>query len=251
MGFANLLQSLDKTVNLVLGKKNLPSWAKKFPGWEKISSSLTRNFVITLKSAVGNVEKVSYYVEGDDLHLVVRPYPQSPPFTKEQVRFQEGSGDYDLVFVLGVERLEDLGHLYTENRELFSKTPLVNISLKENERFGKLNLVFSQTSSFSEVVVQFADDFGGKLDSQSASNLLTGIFWATKNFSSPRVNAASFEAAAFCLRQGGKRLSLEEKEEKKEFLPKKEEKVETVPKEEVKHDWLKPKIYQGGELKTL
>ena len=46
-------------------------------------------------------------------------------------------------------------------------------------------------------------------------------------------------------------MSLEEKEEKKEFLPKKEEKVETVPKEEVKHDWLKPKIYQGGELKTL
>lgn len=240
LGLVGFLEAWGKNTNLVLGRGDLPPRAKNLPGWKKIGRELSGDFVITLTSAVGNVEKVSYYVEGDDLHLVVKPYPHAPPFSQEQVKFKSGGTDYDLLFVLGVEKLEDLGRLYRENKNLFSQTPIVNISLRENARFGKLNFIFP-SSSFSEIIVHLVQDLGGKLSPEAATNLLAGIFWATDNLRASQAGVSAFEAAAFCLKQGGRKIFFKKDEGKKG--PEMKEKPVLM-----KQDWLRPKIYQGGEL---
>jgi hypothetical protein len=228
--------------------------------WEEINTELTKNFVITLTSAVGTVEKVSYYTEGDDLNLVVHPHPQAVPFSPDQVKYKEGGGDYDLIFVVGSRGFSDLGKIYSENEALFTTATIVNIDNQaDNARFGKLNMVYPKTSSLSEIVTRLVENLEIKVSGEGATNLLAGIIWATNDFRSPAVSADTFEAAAFCLRLGAQRLKISssvgepvgkpptEKREKKtrvisqEFKPKQED---VGPKQ----DWLKPKIYQRGQL---
>lgn len=258
LGLSGALKELGKAVNVVYPPE-LPPETKSLLGWEEINAELTKNFVITLASAVGNVEKVSYYTEGDDLNLVVHPHAQAPPFSPDQVKYKEGGGDYDLIFVVGSKGLSDLGRVYTEEKDLFTKVDVVNIDKQpDNTRFGKLNMVYPKTSSLSEIVTRLADNLEIKIGQEAATNLLAGITWATEDFRSPGVSADTFEAAAFCLRLGAQRLKtavpvgepLTEGKEKKalaissDIAPKPIETKPVGPKQ----DWLKPKIYQKGQL---
>jgi len=257
LGLDTVLEDLGKAVNVVCSEK-LPDEAKTLVGWEKIGKDLAKDFVITLTSAVGNVEKVSYFIEGEDLNLVIRPHPQAPPFSKDRIKYKEGGGDYDLIFVLGSQKLPDLGKLYKDEENIFSKTAIINIDKqKDNSYFGRINIVHPNASSLSEIVTRLFRGLGIKLNKDAATNLLLGLTWATDNFRSPNALAETFEAAAFCLRSGAQRLKTplplkkgpqEEisllKEEDKTSLPQKN----VQPKVQPKEDWLKPKIYQGGEL---
>lgn len=248
LGLATVLEDLGKAVNVVCSEK-LPDEVKTLVGWEKISKDLAKNFVITLTSAVGNVEKVSYYIEGDDLNLVIRPHPQAHPFLRDKIKYKEGGGDYDLIFVLGSQKLPDLGKLYKDEENIFSKTAIVNIDKqKDNNRFGKINIVHPNTSSLSEIVVFLFKGLGMKLNQDAATNLLFGITWATDSFRSPNSSADTFEAAAFCLRSGAQRLKTPSSVKK---ISQEEEVslTDLSPKDiQSREDWLKPKIYQGGEL---
>lgn len=253
LGLSGVLKELGKAVNVVCPRQ-LPPEARSLLEWEEINAELTKNFVITLTSAVGNVEKVSYYTEGDDLNLVVHPHHQAPPFSPDQVKYREGGGDYDLIFVIGSKTLSDLGKIYTEEKDLFSKTDVVNIDRQsDNARFGKVNMVYPKASCLSEVVARLIENLEIAVDEQGATNLLAGLTWATDDFRSPEVSADTFRAAAFCLKSRARRLKITtpadrppvgEKEEKTPLVPPRAEPQEVEPKQ----DWLKPKIYQKGQL---
>lgn len=250
LGLSSVLEDLGKAVSVVYPDE-VPDSAKNLLGWEKIGKDLAKNFVITLVSAVGNVEKVSYYIEEDNLNLVVRPHPQAPPFSRDKVKYKEGGGEYDLIFVLGSKRLSDLGKIYTDGEDVFSKAAIVNIDKqKDNSRFGKINIVYPKTSSLSEIVTRLFKSLGIKLSQEAATNLLAGITWATDSFRSPDTSAETFEAAAFCLRSGAQKLGIASplkkppRREEVSLLEEEGEKKAISPKQ----DWLRPKIYQGGRL---
>lgn len=263
LGLSGALKGLGKAVNVVYPPE-LPSEAKSLLGWEEINVELTKNFVITLTSAVGNVEKVSYYTEGDDLNLVVHPHAQAPPFSPDQVKYKEGGGDYDLIFTVGAKDLSDLGKVYTDEKDIFAKVDVVNLDKQPgNTRFGKLNMVYPKTSSLSEIITRLIENLELKIGQGTATNLLAGITWATEDFRSPGVSADTFEAAALCLRLGAQRLTTAvpagkppvEKREKKapavspDIIPEPAEAKQTEAKPiGPKQDWLKPKIYQKGQL---
>lgn len=246
LGLSDFLEDAGRAVTAVCPDE-LSGAAKGLLGWEKIGRDLVKNFVITLTSAVGNVEKVSYYTEGDDLNLVVHPHPQASSFSPDQVKYKQGGGDYDSIFVLGSQRLSDLGGIYLGEEDVFSKAVIINIDKqKDNTRFGKFNLVRPGASSVSEIVIFLLKSLGMKVNQRAVTNLMAGLAGATNDFRSPAVSAETFEAAAFCLRSGAQRLGMEEvpaparEEEKKADFPQKG----ALPKQ----DWLKPKVYQGGQL---
>lgn len=257
LGLSSTLEDLGKVVSVVCPDK-LSEEVKSLVGWEKITTDLAKNFVITLTSAVGNIEKVSYYLEGDDLNLVIRPHPQAPPFSPDQVKYKEGGGDYDLIVVLGSKELSDLGKIYTDEEAIFLKTAIVNIDRqKDNNQFGKVNLVYPKASSISEIVTRLFKSLGMKLNQGVATNLLTGLIWATNDFHSPDTSAETFEAAAFCLRSGAQRLDMTSRPKKPspteetallEEGKKKEKTSVSQENTQPDKDWLEPKVYQGGRL---
>lgn len=259
LGLMHALGRKEKSVTVVCPGE-LPAEAKNLGGWEKIASTLERNFVITLKSAVGNLDKVSYYTEGDDLNLVIHPHAGAPEFLKDQIEYKSGGTNFDLVFVLGSQQLSNLGELYTDKEGLYTNVPIINIDKdSQNSRFGKINLIEPTASSISEIVVFFLKTAGISADQEAATDFLAGIDWATDNFQSPQVSAGAFEAAAFCLKAGGRRkgavsavpLSVSPTVgtfQPSTFPPVKEEKKEVLPPMKPDSDWLKPKIYKGGKL---
>lgn len=202
-------------------------------GIDKVSQTLTsKNFIISLDYVEGMIEKVSYNIADDKFNLVVEPRPGAPPFSPEKVHYSYSEGDFDLIFVLDSTNLEQLGKFYQDEKDLYSKMTTINIDYHpNNSQFAKINLVDPEASSTSEIVTFLLQKLGLSLMEDVATNLLAGITFATNNFSSPNVGAGTFEAAAVCLRAGGKRLGIVKKEGGEAEAP---------------ADWLQPKIFKSS-----
>lgn len=227
---------------------------------DKITDSLGgKNFVISLDYKEGSIDKVSYNIEGDKFNLVIESRPHAPQLTPENVHYSYSGAVADLIFVIDASTLSDLGKIYEEKRQLFSQEKIVNIDRSEqNENFGKINLVISQAASTAEIITLLLKSLAIRIDQDIATNLLAAIEFGSGNFASPKTNAATFEAAALCLRAGGKRLpsppTLKKKpvifpEKKREpAFAKASEGKEEKKEEKAPPDWLKPKIYKGSTL---
>lgn len=230
-------------------------------GVDKVETKVgNKNLIISLDYIEGSIEKVSYNVEGNKFNLVVQPKSGFPPFSTEKVHYSHSGLSADAIFVIGSGKLEDLGSIYEENKDNFIALPIINIDTKkENTKFGKINLIDLTTSSCSELIVELIKGLNLSLDIDIASNLLSGIESATNSFQSPNTTAKDFEAAAYCMNLGAKRLYKLTPHDSNNVIhtnisqeqPIKKEEPELVkPQEKVKPppDWLQPKIYRGGQL---
>lgn len=202
-------------------------------GIDKVEPSLSgKNFIISLDYIEGSIEKVSYNVANDKFNLVIEPRPGAPTFGPEKVHFSSAQATPDLIFVLDCASLEELGKFYQDEKEIYSKITTINIDYHPNNlQFAKINLVEPNASSTSEIVAFFIQSLGLSLTQDMATNLLIGIESATHNFSLAQTSAGAFEATALCLKAGGKRGLLPEKETLKEAPA----------------DWLQPKIYKSAK----
>lgn len=230
-------------------------------GVDKITQQLGgKNLIISLDYIEDSIEKVSYNIEDNKFNLVIQPKPGFPPLSADKVSYSYFGGA-DLIFVIGAQSLEDLGNLYTQEGRLVSQKSVINIDADaKNTQFGKINLTDPTASSCSEIITGLISTLKLPTDQDIASNLLLGIEETTRGFTSPQTTAATFEAAAFCLRSGGRRVKVtpEVKQVKKTLLepplspmpsdvsakkppPKPEEE-----KEKPSPDWLEPKIFKGG-----
>lgn len=153
---------------------------------------------------VPSLEKLDYYVSGNNLNLVFNILPgQAFQPTNVIPGFQ---GGFDLIITIGTASLSNLGSIYTGNQTKFTGTHIVNIDNNSaNTNFGKTNVIDPAASSISEMVVDVILSLGLVLDADTASNLLTGIFDATSNMTNQKVIADTYLAVATALRVGGKK----------------------------------------------
>lgn len=232
----SLYLSLKKTgkVTTVACPQPMTMEFSQLVGVDKVTDKIGRkNLVITLDYVKDSIEKVSYNVEGDKFKLVIQPKSGFPPLDAKNVSYSYSGADSELIFVIGAQRLEDLDELYASEKDLYREKQVVNIDHHpQNTQFGKINIFNPQTSSYSEIVTSILKTLNLSFDPDIATNLLTGLQSATNNFQSPNVSAATFEAAAFCLRAGARRKETHIK-------PPEEKKEKTSP------DWLAPRIYKG------
>lgn len=209
------LQKTGKQVS-VLSSEEMTVGFSHLVGVDKIGSKLDgQDLVVSLP--MEKVEKVTSSDEGGRLNLVIRAKPGSLPIKKEEIVFSSTRPTVDLILAIGVDKLENLGKIYQENKNLFEENPLVNIGP---------NFLNPQASSCSEVVADLIQNLGLPVDEDIGGNLLLGLREATDNFQNPTTTAATFEAAAFCLKTG----------------------VKSEPLVSPSPDWLEPKIYKGSTL---
>lgn len=169
----------------------------------------------------GKIDKISYNIEGDKIHLVVKAGPQGLGFDKNDIQFVQSGGLAQAVILVGVSNpKEDLGDLYRE--EFANSENVVNISGSENVAFTLQQL-------------------GLPVDVDIAQNLLSGIISSTDNFQNAKIEGSTFEAAAFLMKYGAKRQVLRPQETK-------EAGVKTQDVTQAPPDWLTPKIYKGSTL---
>jgi len=226
-------------------------------GVDQIQTELGgRDLTISFDYIEDSIEKVSYNIENNKFNLVIQPKAGFPPLSTEKVNYSYSGGEADLIFTLGVQNLKNLGRLYQESKLLPEKQPIINIDIgSTGNRFGKVNLIDPTASSCSEIVAQLISRLGLPVNEDIASNLFLAIEKTTRGFSSPKVDAATFEAAAFCFRAGARRAAPRPRPERR---PKKRVPLKPMPtkvsaakkpeepKKKPSPDWLEPKIYKGN-----
>lgn len=165
-----------------------------------------KNLLITYRPYnLGDFEKVSYHEDAapnDSFKLTITPRDGFTPDPKN-FSFAFTGTSADLIFTVDLVDPSQLGNLY--DRELLAASPIINIDNHDpNKDYGRFNLVEPDAASISEIVTFFLRAVNTTLDQDIANNLYQGIVSATNNFQSPKVAAATFEAAAILLRSGAK-----------------------------------------------
>ena len=223
-------------------------------GVNKITDKVgSRNLIISFDYLKDSIEKVSYNIESDKFNLVVEPKAGYSPLQTDKVSYSYTGTEADLVFIIGALKLEDLDKLYFNEKKVFENSQTINIDNRmNNTKFGKINLIDTQATSCSEILTTLIKRLNLPIGPDICTNLLAGIETNTSNFQASNALANTFEAAAWCLKNGGKRkgsqlrpIQPQPKTPKSPQVPP----LNSSPQPtQPPPDWFKPKIYKGNSL---
>ncbi len=191
-----------------------------------------RNLIIAFPGQTEAVDKISYNVEGGELQLVVTP-KSGVILDHTKLKFVPSSAGADIVIMVGVRELADLGELYSKSKDVIDNA----------EQFWLDGQILSQEAT------KLIQHLRLPVDPDVASNLLAGIEQITNHYQSPVVSADTFEAAAFLMRQGAHRhdpalASQYPAGSIPTTQPQDQAQVQAQPEP----DWYEPKIYRGTSV---
>ncbi len=195
------LSGQNKKVDLVFDGK-IDSY-NFLPKKIKVSQDLgnLNKFKIILNTKDAKVRQLSYDV-GDN-QLTINLVSEDGQFSAKDVSSEQGDYKYDLIIVLGAESLDALGDIFSENRNFFHQTTIINIDHSVlNENYGQLNLVESNATSLAEISYHILAD---NLSADIATCLLAGMIAATNSFQSPKVTPSTLELASQLIIKGARR----------------------------------------------
>lgn len=176
-------------------------------GINKVQTSLggdAGDLVVSFPYVEGEIEKVSYTLENELLNIIVKAGENGLSFDEKDVKYVRGSGNIDLLFVVGTARLSDLGELVSGDK--LNNAKIVNIdNKKENQGFGDIVLVSPEASSVSEIMGDLVLSLGFHIDTDAAQNMLSGIIDATDNLQNPSTSALALEIASLMMKSGASR----------------------------------------------
>jgi nanoRNase/pAp phosphatase (c-di-AMP/oligoRNAs hydrolase) len=169
---------------------------------------LTKSFVIDLSTKKSSLAELSYKKEVGRLSIYLKP--SSGEFTSSDVTFRTSNLPYDLVILVGISSLEQLGEFYSKYTELFFDVPMINLDFRaSNENYGQYNLVNLSATSVSEIVLDLINKFEASLiDESIATQLLTGIIAETNSFQHIRTTPQTFLKASQLVNLGAKQQEI-------------------------------------------
>ncbi len=241
------LTSMGKNVTVACSS----SLEGDFMGLNKVQPEISatgNNLVISFPYKEGSIDKVDYYIQGNNFNIVVVPGAEEDKLSEKQVKFSYTGGSVDFIVTVDCDNLKRLGDLYSEKQDLFDKARIINLDRHlTNGFFGAANLVYRTASSTSEIVLSFLQAIKCNVDKDMATNLYQGMVAATKNFSSFSVTAQTFEDAAALLKLGARKKSPVAEGVFPRYVNAEFEKqtkaIEDIEKDQ---DFLKPKIFKPG-----
>lgn len=207
LGLLLVLKKMGKAAKIVSPDFTLPPGHDFLPKNAVIERRLSslRNFVITVDTSRTKLDALSYDARDDRLHIYLSP--KQGIYEAKDVTTSAGKFAHDLIIVLDIPSLDQLGALYADNAEFFLSVPVLNIDHHTtNSRFGHTNVVDVVASSVSEIIFEIFRLNGLQhLDEQVATSLLTGIISKTKIFQNQSVTPKSLAVASHLMSAGARR----------------------------------------------
>lgn len=230
------LEASGKTVSLICVTP-MTVEVNRLVGVDTISHSFGgRNLVISFPGQTEMVDKVSYNVDNGELQLVITPKAEAPAFDPARLKFISGGVKADLVILVGVRDLSQLGNIYDE-----IKDQLVNLKLVYlNEDFDYAAVCLS------EIMGNLLKNQALPVSSDTATNLMQGLSHGSKNFSSPKLTKLTFELAAWLMGQGARpQEEISASDFPNGSIPGQLPIDQPLPQAQPDPDWYEPKIYRG------
>lgn len=269
------IKKLGKNIS-ILAKNPTVGDAQLLYGVDKIGKNDDKkDLVISVADAVKNVDKVTYFLEGDILKIVVHAFPESDGISTEEITFDKTSTKADILLGLGFSSLNELRNDLAHEQDINSNVWIINLnnSIPEN-KFAQLDLSDPNASGISEIAANLFQLMALPVDEDIAFNLYSGIAASTQMFSPKTVTPAALQVAAWLLKFGAGKAGLaqsagepypqsqkatnqilseaiiaqphDQNQFSTEILETSEEQVER--EKQTQKEWLKPpKIYRGSK----
>ena len=261
------LLSLAKKVSIFCPVSMIAEYSRLI-GVDKITTDLeSHNLTIKFVNyEAADVDKVNYDIIDGQFKLTVTPKLGLKSPTKDQVDISYSGISCDLAILIGGA---NDSHFPAISKDEFKNTKLVHIGTRLLEIINNELEVLSfarPASSASELVASLLKESGYPVDSDIATNLLTGIEEQSKNFQGEAVTADTFIIFAELLKLGGKRMprALAPKDYPQGSIPTKPftsafakassskqmtpEEAEEELNQEIPPSWSEPKIFTGTSL---
>ncbi len=179
-------------------------------GIDQVKTSVgNQNLLISLDFKEDQLNKVDYdFDENGKFILMIQPKAGISAPDSSSVSFNYSGANADLVFVLGINSLEELGEIYASEKTFLDNAKIISInnSIKPGGT-GSVQFHTNKCLCLSELVANLIKNWGLTPSEDAASNLLSQISATSNNFSSPKVTADTFELIAFLIRSGGQLAS--------------------------------------------
>ncbi len=207
------LKKLHKSVTAVAYQPAPPA-LRFLPGLDALVSDppLKGDFVITVDTSQVGVEKLGYKKDHDGHRVMIVITPSHGRLRPEDVQFAPSGYDVDCIVTLDCNSIDRLGDFYNQHTALFYETPLVNIDHHaDNEQFGAVNWVDVTATSTAEILVSLLEALGREtqlIDSDVATNLLTGIITDTGSFKNMNTTPKSLTVAAQLVAAGARQQEI-------------------------------------------
>lgn len=180
------------------------------PGTEQITDKIgNRNLVISLQVASrDSIDKVSYNLDeyAKVFNLVIQPKKGHPPLKTNDITYSYAGVQADLVILVGVRRLEELGVFYQEEAKVFSEATTVALSSQPIHKYAMHEFVDTKVASVAEVAYKWIKELGLPTNEAAATAIIYGIEANTNQLMTATVTPELLETVAALLRQGGKRM---------------------------------------------
>ncbi len=208
LGLYLTLEQMGKNVQIISKKDPIVEVSNLF-GVDQIGHSfdgLTKIVTIAVPYREGEIEKVSYNIEGDKLNVNLFAETNGINFDERDVQYIKKGSSPSLIITIGV--LDE-----TELTSFVDPKSVRTIHIDRspmNNLIGDVNLIDPAFSSVSEIVTSLIMEAALDIDLDAFQNLMDGITFATRNFTHPTTSAFAFEAAGFLLQNGAKRKEKKE-----------------------------------------
>ena len=206
LGLFLSLKEAGKSIQIGCGSPIKVENADLF-GVDQIKNSIgNQNLIISFDFKEENLKKVDYDVdENGKFMLLIQPQPGCEPPDTSSINYSYSGASADLVFVFGITALEELGKVYADEKAFLDHAKTVSLSLSgKPSSFAAIALHSPAVGSLAEIVTFLLKSAEIKPPADAANNLLSVISENTRNFSSPKVTADTFETIAYLMRAGGR-----------------------------------------------
>ncbi len=189
------LKEEGKNVNLLA--EDLPEKLKFLtPPLSHISHP--KDFVISFPNNKADISQIRY--EKDQNSTKVFLTVDKGIIKKDDISLSFAEPEPDLIITLGIQNINKIKWPQLFNPALISRSPILNIDdKKENENFGKINII-QPDKSLSEAVFDIIKT--DNIDKNTATCLLAGLILASDNFKNKNTSSAMLEISATLIKAG-------------------------------------------------
>jgi len=170
ISLAKICLNENKSFQIICPKELANSIKSMFDqeGLEIFKDTLSRDYIVSVNYGSTHIEKVVCKKDEENKKLNFVITPKDNVFNFDNVELISGGNSFDLVFSLGLNKLDD------SLEEIFTKVSVISITKRDTE-IGKYKFLINGQRSYSEVVYEFAKAFSRSTSEEILNILLQGI----------------------------------------------------------------------------
>lgn len=198
----------------VIGQTPTVGYAQRIYGVDQIGKLEGSKIpMVVIDNAVQTLDKVSHFLDKDQLKLIIHPLPGSAGVSREQISIQYTTTQPNLIFAIGFNTGESLEREITHEHKITPGVFIINISNREvKQKFAQIDYIKQDVTSLSEITVGLIQELALPVDEDISYNLYTAIADSTNNFSPAKITAQTFEIASWLVKFGAGRASFAQSE---------------------------------------